>query len=385
MKNKIFATTTIYASLALSLIASSVPELDRNKSIFLKELGRLKATSQTQRLHVPQNHIKSMRALEREYQEDGDLKNLLAVRKERERFIGDPRVDAITPVVTPTKLRALQESYINNYDSITESRTQEIEELQEKYIAALKKLQTKLTKQGKIDEALVVMSEIESSDSSDDAFSSGEFTPYATDQASDQPPKTLNIDTLGELIHGEVTRWSSYNNQITIHYDFTDNEQMLDWQGGEINELNNTLECENTVTWLKLQMKSISKIECDMSFKKSGHNSGVVIGKSLTALITSGRPTTAKVFQTSPQNPIFVIRDIENYAGNRYNSVIKLDSKQVSWSINKGLPRRGIMHNPIPYPTFVGFGHMLSSSSYGKISITGILSEKQLQRFKQQL
>jgi len=384
MKNINFATFTIFISLTLSLVASSVPELDRYKSIYQKELKRLTATSQTQRLFVPQNHIKAMKKLEMEYQQSGDLKNLLAVRKERKRFIGDPRVHAIIPVATPTKLRALQESYIANYDSIKENRTQGIDELKEKYIAVLKNLQTTLTKQGKIDEALVVMNEIESSDSTSGSFST-DFVPYVEAPNSGQAPKTLNKDTLGTLVHGKVVRWNSYNNQITIHYDFSDSNQMLDWKGGEIDRLRKTLVCKNSVAWLTLQMEDISNIECDMSFQQSDNQAGIVVGNSLTALLTGGRPTTARIYQSSPQNPVLVVRDIENYTGNKYHSLITLNSKQVSWSINGGGARRGIMNNSIIYPTFIGFGHVTSSSSYDNITITATLSKKQLERFKQQL
>ena len=220
MKNRHFTTIIIYISLALSLTASSVPELDRYKAIYQKELSSLKATSQTQRLHVPQNHIKAMRVLELEYQQLGDLKNLLAVRKERERFIRNPRSSAINPVTTPNKLRSLQKSYISNYNSIAETRTKKIDDLKYKYIIILKKLQTSLTKQGRIEEALVVMNEIESSDSIDNTYKPTSFTPYAGNLDSEEDSKTLNSDTLGKLIHGKVTRWSSYNNQITTNVCF---------------------------------------------------------------------------------------------------------------------------------------------------------------------
>ena len=128
MIKKYFTIIAVLISMAFPLFAaSSVPELDRLKLIYQQGVKRLKITSQTQRLHIPQNHIKAMRALELVYQNSGDLKSLLAVRKERERFIEDPRVDTMIPVETPNKLRSLQESYISNYSSITKNRTQEID------------------------------------------------------------------------------------------------------------------------------------------------------------------------------------------------------------------------------------------------------------------
>ena len=68
MKNRYITIIAIFISLTISLVASTVPELDRYKGIYEKELKRLTTTSQTQRLHVPQDHIQSMRALELEYQ-----------------------------------------------------------------------------------------------------------------------------------------------------------------------------------------------------------------------------------------------------------------------------------------------------------------------------
>lgn len=384
MKNKYFATIIIYTSLALSLAASTVPELDRYKSIYLKELGRLKVTSQTQRLHLPQNHIKAMRALELEYQQLGDLKNLLTVRRERERFIRNPGASAINPVTTPSKLSSLQKSYISNYNSITENNTKQIEDLKGKYAVMLKNLQTTLTKQGKIDEALVVMSEIESSDSIDTPNSST-FTPYAGSLDNKKSHRTLNSDTLETLIHGKVTRWSSYNNQITISYDFSDSDQMLDWKGGEIDTINNMLVCGDTVAWFKLQMKEVNRIECDISLPHSNSKASLVIGNSLTALIEGGKQTKAKIYQSSPQNPVLKVRGINNISGNKYHSLLTLNSKQVKWAINEGLTRSGIANAPITYPSFVGLGHMTSSSSYDNITITGILSDKQVEHLKQKL
>jgi hypothetical protein len=322
--------------------------------------------------------------LELEYQQSGDLKNLIAVRNERKRFIIDPSPDAVELVTSPDELRSLQESYIANYSSIYATNQKNIDDLKDKYKVLLKKLQITLTKQGKIDEALVVMNEIESPESGD-THSSGRLTPYAGSTNSEETSKTLNTDTLGTLIHGKVTRWSSYNNEITIYYDFSDSNQMLDWKGGKMDVVNNMLICDATVAWFKLQMKDLNKIECDMSLTLSSSKAGLVIGNSLTAVIEAGRKTTAKVYQSSPLNPLLEVSGIDNRSSRKYNSLLKLKSKEITWSINGELPRRGVASPPITYPAFVGLGNMTSSSSYDNITITGILSDKQVEYLKKQL
>lgn len=162
----------IFAASGTHADSTSVPELDRYKAIYKQQLTKLANKTKYQRLHIPQYHIKELRKLEAEYQASGDLRSLLAVRTERERFIGDPRIDHIEPVEYPAKLRELQISYIKNYRIIKAKRKQNAENMRNKYTQALQRLQKKLTQQGKIDQALAVMKEIESIQEQDTSLNS---------------------------------------------------------------------------------------------------------------------------------------------------------------------------------------------------------------------
>ena len=379
----------VFVGISANLIAadSGVPELDRLKGIYQQELKRLQSQRCTQHLHVPQDHIKAMRKLEMEFQQSGELRNLLAVRKERKRFIGDPRIDAIIPVSSPAELRKLQQAYIANYNVIKNKRAKEAADTKEKYIIILKKLQKKLTRQGKIESALAVMNEIEAEESGGSTTASSTGSSFAPHEFTPTPTKSneIEIETLKELLHGEVLRWNSYNKEITIKYDFNDENQMQDWKGGEWDGLSNILNCRLTVAWLKIQMSEIKRVECDMFFHNSPRSAGLAIGNSLTAMIEEDRTIDGKIYQTSSEDAAVKIVNIENAYGQPYHNVISINDRQVSWKINGGRMRHGTLQEGILYPSFIGFGRMNSESSYNNVTITGILSKKQIERLKKQM
>jgi len=379
----------VFIGISVNLIAadSGVSELDRLKGIYQQELKRLQSQSRTQRLHAPQDHIKAMRKLEMKFQQSGELRNLLAVRKERERFIGDPRIDAISPVSSPPELRKLQQTYVSSYNTIREKRTREASDTKEKYIIILKKLQKKLTQQGKIESALTVMNEIEAEESGVSTTAPSTGSSFDSNEFSSEPTKSseIEIESLKELLHGEILRWNSYNKEITIKYDFSDENQMQDWKGGEWDGLSDVLNCRLTVAWLKIQMSEIRRIECDMFFQNSPHSAGLVIGNSMTAMIKEGRTIDGKIYQTSSEDAAVKIVNIENSYGQPYRNVISINDRQISWKVNGGRLRHGTLQDSIIYPTFIGFGSMSSESSYNNVTITGILSKKQIERLKKQM
>jgi len=169
MKNYPLLFSVFILAITLQAAPSGVTELERYKSIYERELTRLSAQSRMQHLRIPQEHIKALSKLEDQYRQAGDLRNLLAVRNERKRFILDPRVDSIAQVDTPAKLRNLQTSYIRKYKSINAGREQEVHATRKKYIEVLQALQKRLTRQNHIDAAMKVMQEIESVQAEDNA------------------------------------------------------------------------------------------------------------------------------------------------------------------------------------------------------------------------
>jgi hypothetical protein len=370
-----------------ALNALAVPEMEKLKSIYQGELTRLKAEAQGERLRLPQEHIAAMRELELMYQNDGELKPLLAVRGERERFISDPSVSAITPVSSPERLRSLQLAYIKRYSGLARERETKLKELKDRYLQALEKLQKDLTRQGSIESALAVMNERESHESGadEDASESAATVPLATAAVTPRST-TLDINALNTLLHGEVVRWNSHTRQITISYDFSDAQQMEDWKGGRMDAVRGMLVCDRTVAWMRPQMLKVVEVEYDALLDGDEDSAGMVVGNSLQAhLIARTGIVEAKLFQTSEEHPLNRFTESRGPSVSVHHSVLTIEDNSIDWAVDQGRSRKALLQVPIPYPTYVGFGHMGSVSAYDNITVTGVLSNEYEAYLRQQL
>jgi len=368
--------------------ASAVPEMDNLKTIYKAELARLRTETQGERLRMPQEHIAALKDLEMTYQQSGELKALLAVRKERERFIRDPSVPAIVLVSTPAKLRSLQQSYIERYNGLSSEQESKIDDLTEKYLRALEKLQKDLTRQGKIESALAVMNEIESpeSDPVEDPTDTVDPAPSPVASRPIPPSTSLDINTLSTLLFGRVLRWNSPTRQITIVYDFSDASQMTDWKGGRLDALRGMLVCDRTVSWARLQMLQISEIKYDAFFDGDDYRAGLVVGNALQAHLVGGDDALeAKLFQTSEQHPVISFAESGSTSARVHHSEFSVRDNRIDWSVDRGRKRTAVLQTPIRYPTYFGFGHMGAVSAYDNITVTGILSKEYEAYLKQQL
>ena len=396
MKTKLFLKIAVL-SLAFTVSglcahSTGVPELDHYKAVYEQEIAKLTTKAQYQRLHIPQDHIKALRKLEAEYQASGDLRNLLAVRNERERFISDPRAELITPVDSPAKLRELQLAYVNNYRVIKAKRKQDARAIRSKYIEVLQRLQKKLTQQNKIEEALVVMKEIESVQNSNGSLRTSTSTLVdasnnADSNDADKPAsnsESIDIETIQKLLKGDVSRWNPDKNEITITYDFSDSDQINDWKGGRIEGIYGHLTCNRSVSWLKVQFENIKRVEVDMIPSPDTIEAGMVIGRDLNLKIGKDHSIDGKIYQSGEETPVVEIDGIESTYGKPYENIITINDRQISWSINDKM-RHGVLGDPITYPTFIGIGCMTAESAYDKIKITGTLSSQMMQRLKEQV
>lgn len=375
--------------IAVAAIAA-VREMDTLKTIYQNEMKRLSSEYQNERLRAPQEHTASMRELEMGYQKSGDLKGLLAVRKERLRFVRNPKVSSIQPVSIPKRLQELQQAYISRCSNMGSDYKTKTRELHTKYMSALENLQKALTQKGEIESALEVMSEIdELKNGGTPTASSGRGTARVANPLSTSPVRPsgdmLDIESLSSLLNGEVVRWNSYSREITITYDFSEESQMKDWKGGEWDTSRRLLRCNRTVAWVKLQLLKVVKVEYDVHFEGyEEFTAGFLIGDSLKADLVGGDVLNAKLFQTSEQHPLCSFSaDFDRRR--KYRSKIVIEKGRAEWSLNGGRVRRAILQVPIRYPTYVGFGSMTSVSGYDNISITGILSKEYETYLKQKL
>ena len=382
-----FMNTLVLVLLSVALTGLAVPESDKLIGIYKKELTRFASQYQSDRLRAPQDHVAAMRNLETRYQQSGELKSLLAVREERERFVANPSASGMQLVTTPSGLRRLQESYVSKNAALHADYATKKETLRTKFLHAMENLQKELTRQGKIQAALSVMKEIEGVDSIGSQGNSEGTTsaPGPAPSPARRWGSILDADALGEILHGKIARWNSRSRQITILYDFSDAQQMGDWQGGEFDKTRGILRCEKTVAWAREHFSVILEVHCDMIYDGDSKRAGMVVGQALQAHLAGDDPLAATLFQTSKQHPISNFTRTNAGGTTSHRSEMIFQNGSVEWSVDKSRTRRAILQVPIPYPTYVGFGHMRAASGYDNISITGILSKKYVAHLKQQL
>ena len=121
---------------------------------------------------LPQQYQHDVKALHDRYQNKGDLDGVLAAANEMRRFQaaleGERDPFELTPemppeaiVAGPAELRQLQEQYIGRFKEAAALRLRDLRDLSGKYVAALQKVQSDLTRAGRIPDAILVKQESE--------------------------------------------------------------------------------------------------------------------------------------------------------------------------------------------------------------------------------
>lgn len=98
--------------------------------------------------------------LQKEYQGAGDLNGVLAVQAERNRLRPETNAHVVSVSLVPQRVQALRASHGDTRKKIDADRATQVQSLVQKYLTHLANLKKELTKQGRIDEALTVESEI---------------------------------------------------------------------------------------------------------------------------------------------------------------------------------------------------------------------------------
>jgi hypothetical protein len=168
--------------------------LSQYEAKFQNGLNRVESIFREKRLAMPTAHVNALKRLEAEYQRAGDLESMLAVQKERKRFVLDPRGTSIPAIESPPELAALSRQYKAQFQAAAVSRDQSLAELKKRYLDALKALQVKLTQQGSIEEAKAVMQAISSA---------GGMVWKPVDKQPDSPAPTTANDTPAKASSGE--------------------------------------------------------------------------------------------------------------------------------------------------------------------------------------
>ncbi len=173
---------------------------------------------------------KALVDLEQTLRKEGDLEGLVALRTESTRFKESGRLPTTTSDGPHPRLRELCENVRGAIDRIELGKSRKVVSLTESYIAALDKLKTQLTTDGKFDEALGVRDEI-ANVRADAVYTAAQFVlaSAAVDQsqqevADEPPPKPVPAVAVDDGMVERVPH--DLRNSLVLYYPFDSQERI---------------------------------------------------------------------------------------------------------------------------------------------------------------
>lgn len=367
------------AALLLASGAEDDPqELVTLRSSYHGQIAAIEQDHKHELKNAPRQYAESLKSLEKTFQMAGDLRSLLAVRKESARFADNPTIKAIKLVDTPAKLRSLQENFLKDYRNIGVNKARRILELTQRYSARLATLQRKLTQKGRIEDALKVMHEAENLPKTR-AVKAAQFEIAARGEAivdtADEPRSTI-IDTeaLSRRLRGHILSWNSQSRKLSVKYDFSDENQLADWPGGTMGVLDR-INCETNEVWLTPKFDRVTRVDFDGYLYDGPGYITLKVGEGLTAQIGAGEENSQRlIYQNSEHYPLLSGKDGAR-PRLRYSVSIEISNGIVRWQVNGQDLGSARLPVPLTFPARIGLGHEASHTAYDNVIISGFLSE----------
>jgi len=379
---------------ALAAQGNEIGEFRSAKVTYCRKLTDIYEQRRESLLRTLQDYVTSLRDMEQEYQEEGDLDNLLRVRKERNRFTGNTRPGSIKIVTKPLRLSRLQDEYLRKNRELKEAKSGEMADLVDNHVRHLATLKESLTRSGKIGEAILVSRELERIKESDplaEAERAFRTKKLNAEEEEDPPPlliekppvireKPISLGEMRGLLYGDVRSWNPTTREIIVKYNFSRKSQLKNWRGGTINGKGKHLVCDKEVAWLNIAFSSISKIEYRFGFLGDRRARVRIGGRLWGDMIDKAEPECV-LLQSEKCRPL--VSFFEKFkTGVRNYCSLKIEKKVVKWSVNFRASREGKLLLPILYPTRVGFGLETNKSAYDNIIVSGVLSEEFVNRLR---
>lgn len=384
-------TTSTY-----TVTAGSMPtEFTTLHNIYTDQVAKLKNVRDNDLDDIAPGYLDDLKRLETHYQASGDLEPLIIVRKEYTRFQKNQRIDEVISATSPAGLTKLQDNLLVTQKSIKLKCADSIIDLGENYKNRLNALKKKLTKDGKIEDALKIMSEIDDIESYPDIMTAhaqsdaGGTLDIARRKPSKRPSDTklsnntenstptrirkLTKESLADYFHTKITRWNSATREITCNYSFTDENQLQAWSNASFDKLRHRLLCDKVESWLTPTFSSVRKIEFDAHYFSGDGPIRVMLGKSLYADLEPTTNGKAVLHQGNASYPIAKsFGGAEPYV--RYHNELNIDGWDVQWTVGKRTLEKKKLLKPISKPIKIGLGSKESKVMYSNITITGVLS-----------
>jgi len=164
------SVATVCASVAwLGLVSTAWAEqsdaessLAKARAQYDEHTARIEKTARRARSEAVRLYENTLERLADSYQRSGALENLLAVRREQERFKQDGGLPDSATSEAPALLASVQQKARKALSDADGTAARSVVELTEKYLAHLDRLKRSLTRAGNMADAVVVRDEIES-------------------------------------------------------------------------------------------------------------------------------------------------------------------------------------------------------------------------------
>jgi len=159
------------------------------RATYAEQLDKINKAADAAVTNLQNQYVQSLIALQKAFQDKGQLEPLLIVKKEQTRFIFTPVVDEAHLSAAVPELQTLQVAYRKALAGIPVKKAKDILAIVGQYKKALTGIQEKLTKAGNLDAAIAVKNEAEGLDTRPEV-TAARFT-VADDEAKNppEPPK----------------------------------------------------------------------------------------------------------------------------------------------------------------------------------------------------
>jgi len=135
-------------------------QLVRLQATYDTELDKIRTDTVRKREALLPQYEKSLGMLEQSAQKAGLLDKLLAVKKEKERFASAKQVAEADYCSAEPELLKMQQDHVARTTGLQLEQSRSIVSLADKFAASFGRLQTRLTQEGKVDDALAVKQKV---------------------------------------------------------------------------------------------------------------------------------------------------------------------------------------------------------------------------------
>ncbi|MBM4143906.1 MAG: hypothetical protein FJ225_10005 [Lentisphaerae bacterium] len=168
---KSLSHSLLSAALAALLLAAAAPcpaapprdisQLDAYRQSYERAVAAVLKACRAKEARWPEDYLKALAALSMKCQKDGDLDGVIAAKAEQERFAAEQKITPEVIAGAPEALAALQSEHLGLLRQCLTERCRRIIELHAAYDDGLRALEQKLTRDGKIEDALKVRKQAE--------------------------------------------------------------------------------------------------------------------------------------------------------------------------------------------------------------------------------